>query len=355
MRVHLRLTEPELDAQRFVENNETAARLRRVASGLALVTACLVATRTTAMVIVPTLAIAPLQLAVERLARRISHPARLPVLNLIATQTLLATAAALSGGAHSLMLPWLVLGPALAAFRLRWPTIAAVVAWTAVVLVLATTIDSHRPFASSLVAAVATLLLVVAVACAAYAHGQTEVKVRRSAMLDPLTNLLNRSSLAGHFAQLAAQALLVDEPIALIVCDVDHFKILNDRFGHPTGDAVLVDIAYVLRKSLERFERIFRLGGEEFLVVLPGVAHHDAMLIAERLRTAVQTSRPGGQDVTISAGVVASKGPGLEYETLFKRTDQALYDAKAQGRNRVIGARAPETFPALHPPPGVAR
>jgi diguanylate cyclase (GGDEF)-like protein len=342
MKVRLRLAEPDLDAQRFVENNDTAARLRRVASGLALVTACLVATRTNAMVIVPTLAIGPLQLVVERLAARVSHPERLPVLNLAATQALLATAAALSGGAHSLMLPWLVLGPALAAFRLRWPTIAVVVAWTAVVLVPATTIESHHPLAPSWLAAVATLLLVVAVACAAYAHGQTEVKVRRNAMLDPLTSLLNRSSLANHFGQLAAQALLLDEPIALIVCDIDHFKSLNDRFGHPTGDAVLVDVAYVLRKSLERFERIYRLGGEEFLIVLPGVTEPDATLIAERVRTAVQTSRPAGEDVTVSAGVAAGKGPELEYETLFKLADEALYEAKEQGRNRVVGARGSE-------------
>jgi diguanylate cyclase (GGDEF)-like protein len=128
-----------------------------------------------------------------------------------------------------------------------------------------------------------------------------------------------------------------------VLCDVDAFKEVNDEHGHDCGDAVLRDIAYELRKRLRSFELVYRLGGEEFLVVLPGITLQAGQEVAERLREAVEQARPTGIPITVSLGVSAARGVGVDYDVLFKAADEALYEAKRTGRNRVIAA--PETTP----------
>ena len=98
---------------------------------------------------------------------------------------------------------------------------------------------------------------------------------------------------------------------------------------------MLKDAAYVLRKSLRSFELVYRLGGEEFLIVLPGVPAGEARAIAERLRAGVEEARPGGLPVTISLGVAGAAGD-VAFEPLFRVADAALYEAKRTGRNRVV-------------------
>jgi diguanylate cyclase (GGDEF)-like protein len=101
---------------------------------------------------------------------------------------------------------------------------------------------------------------------------------------------------------------------------------------------VLRDIAYELRKRLRSFELVYRLGGEEFLTVLPGIDARGGAEVAERLREAVEQARPTDIPITISAGVSAARGAQVDYDTLFKSADQALYEAKRGGRNRVVSA-----------------
>ncbi len=127
----------------------------------------------------------------------------------------------------------------------------------------------------------------------------------------------------------------------MLLCDVDSFKDVNDRYGHDRGDAVLRDIAYELRKRLRSFELVYRLGGEEFLIVLPGVSLVEGQEIAERLRTAVESANPTGIAVTLSVGLAVESGEQIAYETLFKSADLALYEAKDAGRNRVVSAPEP--------------
>jgi diguanylate cyclase (GGDEF)-like protein len=125
-----------------------------------------------------------------------------------------------------------------------------------------------------------------------------------------------------------------------MLCDVDNFKSINDEHGHDCGDAVLRDIAYELRKHLRSFELVYRLGGEEFLIVLPGITQTAAKIVAERLRAAVEQSRPTGIPVTISLGLSSGTGESVVYDTMFKAADDALYEAKRAGRNRVVLAAA---------------
>jgi diguanylate cyclase (GGDEF)-like protein len=113
---------------------------------------------------------------------------------------------------------------------------------------------------------------------------------------------------------------------------------VNDTHGHDRGDAVLRATAYEMRKTLRSFELVYRLGGEEFLLVLPGLGLEEGAEVAERLRHSVANGRPGGLKVTMSVGVSAAAGEEASYDRLMKASDEALYRAKREGRDRVVTA-----------------
>ena len=146
---------------------------------------------------------------------------------------------------------------------------------------------------------------------------------------------LNRASLESRGAEIEQQALLTGASVSLVLCDIDQFKQVNDSHGHERGDGVLRDVALEMRRSLRSFELVYRIGGEEFLVLLPGLALKDAVEVAERVRAAVETARPGGLGVTVSAGVAAAAGAAVQYDVLFAAADEALLSAKRDGRNQV--------------------
>jgi diguanylate cyclase (GGDEF)-like protein len=185
---------------------------------------------------------------------------------------------------------------------------------------------------------IVVLVLLVAVTAAATALADAEQQFRSKSVLDPLTGLLNRSGLEARFIEVREQARLLGRPVCLIICDLDNFKRVNDRHGHERGDAVLREASYEMRKSLRSFELFYRLGGEEFLVLLPGIDLAGGMAIARSLRAAVEAHRPGGLSVTASFGVSAAAGEGIEFLPLFKAADAALYRAKSGGRNLVVAA-----------------
>lgn len=157
---------------------------------------------------------------------------------------------------------------------------------------------------------------------------------RRSAVLDVLTGCLNRRSFEERAAEIDAQAQRTGGAVAIISFDIDHFKAVNDTWGHAAGDQVLENVAYVARKQLRRFELMFRLGGEEFVVVLPDTEVAAALEIAERLRHSIETTSANGVSVTSSFGVaVGTDG----VENLLAQADERLYIAKKSGRNRLVG------------------
>jgi len=160
---------------------------------------------------------------------------------------------------------------------------------------------------------------------------------RRRSTLDPLTGLFNRNALEQRLAELEGQPSDEDEGLshALLLCDLDHFKRVNDQLGHAAGDAVLQDVAYVMRAALRAGDSIYRVGGEEILIILPGAGRPEAIEIAERLRTAVHDRRPVGVEVTVSIGVAVSKPEAVNTDDLIARADTALYAAKEGGRNAV--------------------
>jgi diguanylate cyclase (GGDEF)-like protein len=164
---------------------------------------------------------------------------------------------------------------------------------------------------------------------------------RRRSTLDPLTGLFNRNALDQRLAELDGQPSVGEGggSYAMLLCDLDHFKQVNDRLGHAAGDAVLQDVAYTMRGVLRAGDSIYRVGGEEILVVLPGAGRGDAVSVAERLRRAVRERRPAGVAVTLSIGVAVSQAGPIDADEMVGLADAALYCAKAAGRDRVsVGA-----------------
>jgi diguanylate cyclase (GGDEF)-like protein len=179
-------------------------------------------------------------------------------------------------------------------------------------------------------------------------------EARQSADTDPLTELANRRS----FDRALARASRGGGPLALVALDIDHFKQVNDTLGHAAGDVALRHLARVLREGLREGDLAARVGGEEFLVLLPGGDLRLGLEVAERLRGQVE-ARPflaqgGERRLTISCGVAACPDPILRADNLVVAADAALYQAKREGRNRVVAARRPGVPDGVRPvvPPG---
>ena len=275
-------------------------------------------------------------LGVDLLIKRSARPERVSVIAILITLAVLATGVALNGGSKSAALPWLILPVLTAAARFRPQVVIAGMILTAIAILAATFGANPTQAANEPEPVVTVLALLVSVVAIVWAIQAAELHHRGAAVLDPLTELLNRSSLLPRFREISQQARLTRRPVSLLMCDIDSFKDINDSYGHDRGDAVLRDVAYQMRKQLRSFELIYRLGGEEFLVVLPGVGRRRAKEIAERLRSSVQAMRSGGIPVTVSIGVSTASGDAVEFDTLFRAADKALYEAKRVGRNRVI-------------------
>ncbi len=157
---------------------------------------------------------------------------------------------------------------------------------------------------------------------------------------DPLTQVPNRRFLFGQLESEVARAQRFGTPVSLIMIDIDHFKKLNDRAGHPAGDEVLRQVAALLGRSVRRVDTLARYGGEEFAVLLPQVPRTEALDVAEKLRAIVAgTPMPNGAEqplgkITISVGVATLPDDAKDQETLVDRADAALYASKRGGRDR---------------------
>ncbi|MEA2424466.1 MAG: two-component system, cell cycle response regulator, partial [Thermoleophilaceae bacterium] len=184
----------------------------------------------------------------------------------------------------------------------------------------------------------AALVLLVGVTAVTTGLMDAELQYRQNSVLDPLTGLLNRGALEARFAEVAEQARVLERPVCIVMCDLDNFKTVNDQHGHERGDVVLREVSAQMRKSLRSFELFYRLGGEEFLVLLPGIDLPMGIQIAESLRAVVAEGKPGGVPITASLGVSAAMGDGIDFVSLYRAADEALYRAKDGGRNQVAAA-----------------
>jgi two-component system, cell cycle response regulator len=164
------------------------------------------------------------------------------------------------------------------------------------------------------------------------------------ATVDPLTQVANRRAVESRLVHEFQRARRYKHPFTCILIDIDHFKAVNDNYGHPVGDKVLIEVAAAIRQSTRNTDMVARFGGEEFIVLAPETASPAGELVADRIRRSVvqrtsSKSDKGLPAVTASLGVASTELAVATETELVARADQALYRAKHEGRNRVVVAR----------------
>jgi diguanylate cyclase (GGDEF)-like protein len=184
--------------------------------------------------------------------------------------------------------------------------------------------------------------ILLAVLLVAMSKERLELEQRTKAQTDPLTGALNRRAFITMGRRLVLRHRKENEPLCLLFTDLDHFKSLNDRYGHASGDAVLINFVTVVHEKIRPTDFLFRVGGEEFCCLLPYTRAEEALGVAERIRHRLESAtvdvagRP--LNVTVSLGVSSTETFGYEIDTLVRRADMAVYAAKRRGRNRVVVA-----------------
>jgi diguanylate cyclase (GGDEF)-like protein len=289
----------------------------------------------------PMIAVGVLFAALERRMTTTTRPEIPYAIAWLATQVAITVGAAITGGPHSPIVVWYALAVSSLPGRFTTRGIAVGVGLALGQLIAVSLAVDAGAVASRPSLVLFPAMLIVGVALFGWAHMHSEVAQRTDAVMDPLTQMLNRKAMVTRAAELTQQARLTNRPVGIVIGDIDHFKAINDSAGHQVGDAVLRDVAARWRLSLRAYEMAYRLGGEEFLVLLPGATLGEAEEVAERLRKAVSAKPLAGQPVTMSFGVAACEdGLEFDFDALYARADLALYRAKHAGRDRVCGGPA---------------
>ena len=341
------LCKDEASRERVLDMERRLKPVRSLAMGLMAVSLLVTAPWMGWWPLLPLIGVLAVFLTVDKNLDRFGKPEWALGMTWAFAQIAIAVCVALTGALDSPALTWLAIPIVTLSARFDTRGVYAGVAFTALLMVSVTVgLDASRVMENPS-HALAPLTLLVAVAILSTALMSSDLDHRTESVLDGLTGMLNRKALGTRVAELAAQAKVTGEPIGVVVCDLDHFKKVNDEYGHAVGDAVLVDVAYSLRKDLRAFDLAYRLGGEEFLVLLPGATLAESAAVAERLRHAIESGQAAGLDVTMSFGVSSSGGGSFEYDEVFAAADAALYDAKRGGRNRVeIAGEMPRVIAA---------
>lgn len=292
------------------------------------------------LTLIPLLVAAALYAFSRRFIDRVERPELLFFAIWASTQVLIAVSAILAGGAESPALSWLAIPLIGLSARFSLRGILLGVGLTVALLVGVCFGFDAQAVIDDPPLLLGPLALILSISILAAALMRSDVEHRSEAVIDPLTSMLNRKALATRIEELRQQWEVAPAPIAVVMIDIDNFKRVNDSEGHAIGDAVLRDIAYIIRKDLRAFELAYRMGGEEFLVLLPGADREQGLRLADRLRVAVHGASYGIEPmVTISCGVAASRvGEPFDFAALIESADRALYEAKRAGRNRSLGS-----------------
>jgi diguanylate cyclase (GGDEF)-like protein len=267
------------------------------------------------------------------------------------SQVVIAICVVLTGGPDSPGVAWLAIPIVTLSSRFSTRGVLLGVAITLALLLVSTLAVDAGAVASDPTLLSAPAVVILSVAILSLALMRSDVHHRGAAIIDPLTGMLNRHALSSRVDELQEQSRITGEPVAVIVGDLDRFKEVNDSLGHEAGDSVLKEVAYLLRKRLRAFDLAYRIGGEEFLILLPGASAEEACEMARELCEAVEDDDLGlAPGLTMSFGVSASSnGSAFDYQEAFRAADAALYEAKGNGRNRVCTQTAPAISGEVRP------
>jgi diguanylate cyclase (GGDEF)-like protein len=273
----------------------------------------------------------------DRFMRTSAHPTVWVAGAWAALPVLLAASVLVTGGVTSPVLVWFGLPAVTLGFRFEPRGMVVGTVYLLAMFVAAVVVPDPAAALDQRQHLIAIAALIISIVILTGALVESDRAHRRRSTLDPLTGLFNRNALEQRLGELDGQPCdpADGQSHAFLLCDLDHFKRVNDEFGHAAGDAVLQDVAYTMRATLRAGDSIYRVGGEEILVILPGAGHEDALEIAERLRVAVRERRPVGIPVSLSVGVAVAEPGVVDTDDLLSRADAALYAAKAAGRDLV--------------------
>ena len=285
--------------------------------------------------------------ASDRLVTRARRPENVMFATWVGAEAALAAAVAVAGsaGAPALSLLSVPILTLTSRFSMRG-VLAGVGVALALTVAVALGFESQAVLAApeTVIAPVAVILCVAVLSAPLM---RSDIEHRTDAVVDQLTGMLNRKALDARVHELTMQSRVTHEPVGIIVADLDHFKAINDTGGHNAGDRALQAVATRIRSQLRAFDLAYRLGGEEFLILVPGSDLDQTTLLAERVRDGVCSRQLGdGLRVTMSLGVTAS-GAGLpvRLQRPLRRGRRRSLQGQALGRNRVCTAAeaAPET------------
>lgn len=241
--------------------------------------------------------------------------------------------------------PWLLAAPC-------W--CAAAAAWYRALTAVLSSAQLSNEAAASIDLDVRAALVYMVIALAFHATlvslvvGRLLAELRHKARHDPLTGLLNRRAMEEAIGTQMQRGRRTGETHSLLMLDLDHFKSINDRFGHSAGDLVLQHVAMVLQANVRKIDHVARVGGEEFLVLMPGASLDTARAAAERLREQLAADslqlQATSVKLSVSIGIAQWADHSEDMSRLLVRVDTALYQAKAQGRNCVIASDADDTL-----------
>lgn len=271
----------------------------------------------------------------QRRAMRSATPLVWLALQELGVIVLLASCMTWSGGVHSAALPITVVVALIIGVRFPTRWVAAQVPLYVLIIVAGIWIGDADEIVARPVEGLSWLSAFVLAAAVTNMLARAERNARRDAVHDALTGLLNRKALDVRVQDAKPHPNRRAETLSVIAADLDGLKAVNDSFGHEAGDDVLREVAAALAASIREGDLLYRLGGDEFLVLLPATPTSEAAALAERLRTRVADRRPAGRDVSLSAGVAGVVHERVDLEHLISRADRALYAAKQGGRDRV--------------------
>ncbi|MBN14740.1 MAG: hypothetical protein CMJ15_05905 [Pelagibacterium sp.] len=248
----------------------------------------------------------------------------------------------LLGRSSALRRHWMWLGAVITSFAIGY--VALIVLWEGRALVANDLVALMLLLAGAFTMAVTRLSFITTSDVVRIA------KLERDAIEDPLTGIYNRRYLENKLEEEVGRSTRLNTPLSAMMIDLDHFKHVNDTYGHEVGDQVLRHVCSLIVSSVRPGDSVVRYGGEEFVVLAPNCPAGDASVLGERMREKIAGSRlslPGGQDLTVTASIgVSSLTTDSSGAEMLRAADMALYRAKREGRNRLCIATAGSPAPA---------